>query len=188
MERLDHGHLHPLVEHLENKWMVPGRDRKWRLDDIVSELEADALTKELNSQLKISWLIVQFFYFIVSKILLKRLMIWWCCFSFPRQHVLHPGVWSVLLQGERGGEDVRPLHVRLVPVPQLWDLRLRALRHHRENLRPGTVAFGQVSSFHGCLRGFASDLTYQNPVALAVFRSRSFWAFRIWSSIRIRIR
>jgi hypothetical protein len=45
MERLYHGHLHPLVERLENR----------RLDVIVSQPEADALTKELpvTSQLKI---------------------------------------------------------------------------------------------------------------------------------------
>jgi hypothetical protein len=56
MEKLDHGHLHPfhpLVERLENKLMFPGRDRNRRLDEIVSELEADALSKELTSQLKI---------------------------------------------------------------------------------------------------------------------------------------
>ncbi len=142
MERLDHGHLHPLLERLKNKWMVPGRDQDRRLDEIVSELEADALTKELTSLLKIGRLnrnrcnsFIVFFY--CQQILLKRRMIWRCCFSFTRQHVLQPGVWSVLLQGERGGEDVRPLHVRLVPVPHLWDLRLRALRHHWENLRPG---------------------------------------------------
>ncbi len=51
MERLDYGLLHPLVKRLENKGMVPDRDQNRRLDEIMSELEADALTKELTSQL-----------------------------------------------------------------------------------------------------------------------------------------
>jgi hypothetical protein len=45
MERLDHG--------LSILWCPPREQMiNRRLDDIVSELEADALTKELTSQLK----------------------------------------------------------------------------------------------------------------------------------------
>ncbi len=63
----------------------------------------------------------------------------------------------MLLQGERGGEDLRPLHLRRLLLSSLRDLRLPSVRHHGEDLRSGEDETHQVTvDFYSELTTFES--------------------------------